>query len=84
MCTGELQQLRGEKDIHVDLGATVPELRRRLEGWRAEEAFSSRASSSVAQPSSQINGGDKMRSGKCRNADCRWVLKNDMGYAQWA
>ncbi|CAK0903821.1 unnamed protein product, partial [Prorocentrum cordatum] len=79
----ELLELRRMKDIDFDQHATVPELRQRLKGWEVEGADSG-ASSNVAHPSSQITGGDRMRFGKYPTADNPWVLKNDLGYAQWA
>ncbi|CAK0843154.1 unnamed protein product, partial [Prorocentrum cordatum] len=79
----ELQQLCQGRQIEFDQRATVPELRQRLKGWKVEDAASS-ASATVAHPSSQITGADKMRFGKYPTADYRWVLKNDLGYAQWA
>ncbi|CAK0840847.1 unnamed protein product [Prorocentrum cordatum] len=79
----ELQQLCRDRQIEFDQRTTVPELRQRLKGWKVEDAASS-ASATVAHPSSQITGADKMRFGKYPTADYRWVLKNDLGYAQWA
>ncbi|CAK0890787.1 unnamed protein product, partial [Prorocentrum cordatum] len=79
----ELQQLRRDRQIEFDQRTTVPELRQRLKGWKVEDSASN-ASATVAHPSSQVTGADKMRFGKCPTADYRWVLKNDLGYAQWA
>ncbi|CAK0900905.1 unnamed protein product [Prorocentrum cordatum] len=79
----ELQQLCQDRQIEFHQRTTVPELRQRLKGWKVEDAASS-ASATVAHPSSQITGADKMRFGKYPTADYRWVLKNDLGYAQWA
>ncbi|CAK0836144.1 unnamed protein product [Prorocentrum cordatum] len=79
----ELQQLCRDRKIEFDQRTTVPELRQRLKGWKVEDAASS-ASATAAHPSSQITGDDKIRFGKYPTADYRWVLKNDLGYAQWA
>ncbi|CAK0836030.1 unnamed protein product [Prorocentrum cordatum] len=79
----ELQQLRRDRQIEFDQRTPVPELRQRLKGWKVEDAVSS-AAATVAHPSSQITGADKMRFGKYPTADYRWVLKNDLGHAQWA
>ncbi|CAK0846224.1 unnamed protein product, partial [Prorocentrum cordatum] len=79
----ELQQLCRDRQIEFDQRTPVPELRQRLMGWKVEDAVSS-AAATVAHPSSQITGADKMRFGKYPAADYRWVLKNDLGYAQWA
>ncbi|CAK0847915.1 unnamed protein product [Prorocentrum cordatum] len=79
----ELQQLRRDRQIEFDQRAPVPELRQRLNGWKVENAVSS-AAATVAHPSSQITGADKMRFGKYPTADYRRVLRNDLGYAQWA
>ncbi|CAK0869680.1 unnamed protein product [Prorocentrum cordatum] len=79
----ELQQLCRDRQIEFDQRAPVPELRQRLKGWKVEDAVSS-AAATVAHPSAQITGADKMRFGKYPTADYRWVLQNDLGYAQWA
>ncbi|CAK0891483.1 unnamed protein product [Prorocentrum cordatum] len=59
----ELQQLCRDRKIEFDQRTTVPELRQRLKGWKVEDA-ASKASATVAHPSSQITGDDKMRFGK--------------------
>ncbi|CAK0807406.1 unnamed protein product, partial [Prorocentrum cordatum] len=79
----ELQQLRRDRQVEFDQRTPVPELRQRLMGWKVEDAVSS-AAATVAHPSLQITGADKMRFGKYPTADYRRVLKNDLGYAQWA
>ena len=82
-CKEELQQLCRERNIDFDQRTTVPELRQYLKGWRVEDAVSSSAGA-VAHPGPQIKGDDEMRFGKYPTAEYRWVLKNDLGYAQWA
>ncbi|CAK0817025.1 unnamed protein product, partial [Prorocentrum cordatum] len=67
---GDLQQLCRDHQIEFDQRTPAPELRQRLKGWKVEDTVSS-AAATVAHPSSQITGADKMRFGKYPTADYR-------------